>query len=189
MPPPGNHSDHDRRRGRRRWVIGTLTDYCAVSEADAHVVDAEGIRRGGTLVTVRTTDDRIATAESTPAAITSQSMLPLDAITMPSPAGRVYRPRKLQPTAPTEHQTRAKQLVRQLARQQKGSHQEAPLILPPTPCRACAAVRVRHTSGLVSPPLAELPAISSVRRRRWRNQRWPRRKNWKRSSGKHSSPI
>jgi hypothetical protein len=43
-------------------LIGTLTDY-GVSEADAHVY-AEGIRRGGTLVTVRTTDDRIATAES-----------------------------------------------------------------------------------------------------------------------------
>jgi hypothetical protein len=37
-------------------ILGALTDY-GVSEEDAHVY-SEGIRRGGTLVTVRATDDR-----------------------------------------------------------------------------------------------------------------------------------
>jgi uncharacterized membrane protein len=37
-------------------ILGALTDY-GVSEEDAHVY-SEGIRRGGTLVTVRTADDR-----------------------------------------------------------------------------------------------------------------------------------
>ena len=37
-------------------IIGALTDY-GVSEEDAHVY-SEGIRRGGTLVTVRAADDR-----------------------------------------------------------------------------------------------------------------------------------
>jgi uncharacterized membrane protein len=43
-------------------LIGSLTDY-GISEADAHIY-AEGIRRGGTLVTVRTADDRVAKAEA-----------------------------------------------------------------------------------------------------------------------------
>lgn len=42
-------------------LIGSLTDY-GVSEKDAQLY-AEGIRRGGTLVTVRTSDDRIEAAE------------------------------------------------------------------------------------------------------------------------------
>lgn len=43
-------------------LIGSLTDY-GISEADAQLY-AEGIRRGGTLVTVRAADDRVAKAEA-----------------------------------------------------------------------------------------------------------------------------
>jgi uncharacterized membrane protein len=43
-------------------LIGSLTDY-GVSEKDAHLY-AEGIRRGGTLVTVRTSHDRVEAAEA-----------------------------------------------------------------------------------------------------------------------------
>ena len=43
-------------------LIGSLTDY-GISETDAQLY-AEGIRRGGTLVTVRAADDRVAKAEA-----------------------------------------------------------------------------------------------------------------------------
>jgi uncharacterized membrane protein len=43
-------------------LIGSLTDY-GIDEADAHTY-AEGIRRGGTLVSVRTDDARAAKAEA-----------------------------------------------------------------------------------------------------------------------------
>ena len=43
-------------------LIGALTDY-GVSEDDAHVY-SEAVRRGSSLVTVRTDDDRLATADA-----------------------------------------------------------------------------------------------------------------------------
>lgn len=48
--------------GATGGLIGALTG-SGVSEADAHVY-AEGVRRGGTLVTARVPDDRVAEAEA-----------------------------------------------------------------------------------------------------------------------------
>ncbi len=48
--------------GAAGGLIGSLT-HAGVSESDAHVY-AEGVRRGGTLVTARVADNQVATAQS-----------------------------------------------------------------------------------------------------------------------------